>query len=186
MQERRRAILAAVEAMYPIDAENDGALRYVDSEDGSERGEPIPRYVLIQTHANGRRWHEFADTERQLLEYAESDEEWSPFLLVDLDTGKGYHVQVTCSLSDDVVETFAAEPESEPLRYGWGWIDGEDDELGNAWIQISTLDEQSYLEEEMAVIMCRDVERVRREHPEWIAQKEAEAKIIVDALNARA
>lgn len=63
-------------------------------------------------------------------------------------------------------------------EYSWHWVDGEDRDVGNSWIQISDPDG-----EEIAVIMCRDYDRVRREHPEWIASKEIDAQIIVDALD---
>ena len=62
--------------------------------------------------------------------------------------------------------------------YGWTWIDGEDAEAENKWIQISYPDG-----EEMATIMCRNFETVERDHPEWIAQKETAASEIVAALN---
>lgn len=65
--------------------------------------------------------------------------------------------------------------------YTWTWIDGEDDEAGNAWIQISDLDGEEY-----AVIMCRNVESVRADHPEWISQKENAARHICEALNFHA
>lgn len=68
------------------------------------------------------------------------------------------------------------------MRYGWGWIDGEDDDAANKWIQISPLDEAGNLEEEMAVIMCRNFDKVQREHPEWIAEKERIANKICAAL----
>ena len=69
--------------------------------------------------------------------------------------------------------------------FGWTWIDGEDDNAGNAWIQISPLEDGIYASDEMAIIMCRNYERVRVEHPEWIENMEFEAQTIVDALNAR-
>ena len=62
--------------------------------------------------------------------------------------------------------------------YTWVWIDGEDDNEGDSWIQISYPDG-----EEMAVVMCRDFETVKREHPEWIDQKQNAANQIVTALN---
>jgi hypothetical protein len=73
------------------------------------------------------------------------------------------------------------------LRYGWAWIEGEDDDAGNSWIQIGPLDHTEYgtfQSDEMAVIMCRNYERVRSDHPEWIEWKERDAQKIVDALNA--
>lgn len=68
-------------------------------------------------------------------------------------------------------------------KYGWTWIEGEDDDTGDSWIQIGQLDKDGHLSEEMAIIMCRDYEQVKREHPEWIENKEGDAGLIVDALN---
>jgi hypothetical protein len=64
--------------------------------------------------------------------------------------------------------------------YGWSWIEGEDDNEGETWIEIA------HLGEEIAVIICRDYETVKRDHPEWIAQKERDATMIVRALNRQA
>ncbi len=63
-------------------------------------------------------------------------------------------------------------------EYGWSWIDGEDDNEGESWIEISCDGE------EIAVIICRDYKTVAKEHPEWLRQKEQDARMIVDALNA--
>lgn len=68
--------------------------------------------------------------------------------------------------------------------FGWAWIDGEDDDRGNAWIQIGSVDADGSLADEMAIIMCRDFESVKVQHPEWVAFKESDAQRIVDALNA--
>ena len=65
------------------------------------------------------------------------------------------------------------------MPYTWCWVDGEDEDSGKSWIQITTLDG-----EEMAVIMCRDYHTVFREHPEWVDLKVAYAERIVAALNA--
>lgn len=73
--------------------------------------------------------------------------------------------------------------------WGWTWIDGEDDEAGNAWIQIGPLEDDGHgnvvQSDEVATIMCRNIEQVRAEHPERIVQKEWEARLIVNALNLR-
>ena len=72
--------------------------------------------------------------------------------------------------------------------WGWGWVDGEDEEEGNRWIQIGALEPSEcgpVLGEEEAIIMCRNFDRVEAEHPEWIRQKEAMATRICDALNAQ-
>lgn len=68
------------------------------------------------------------------------------------------------------------------MKYGWTWIEGEDDETGNSWIQIGPL-EGEYQSEELATIMCRNYEKVKVENPQWIEQKEKDAQRIVDALN---
>lgn len=70
------------------------------------------------------------------------------------------------------------------MKFAWTWIDGEDDDAGDAWIQIGPVEDDGSLCEEMAFIMCRDFERVKVEHPEWIVNKEHDAQTIVDALNA--
>jgi hypothetical protein len=75
------------------------------------------------------------------------------------------------------------------MKYGWTWIEGEDDDAGNSWIQIGELEVDGYsgyvMGEEMAIVMCRNFERVKYEHPEWIEQKERDAQLIVDALNRK-
>lgn len=75
----------------------------------------------------------------------------------------------------------------QPPAWGWTWIEGEDDEAGNSWIQIGPLEDDGdgilVQPEEVAVIMCRDFDRVKAEHPEWIAAKERDAERIVAALN---
>lgn len=50
----------------------------------------------------------------------------------------------------------------------------------DSWLTIADADG-----EEVAVIMCRDFERVQREAPEHIARKERNGRMIVDALNRR-
>lgn len=71
-------------------------------------------------------------------------------------------------------------------KFGWTWFGPEDDpdERGTGRISIEPLDEEGFLSgEEIAVIICRDYERVKAEHPEWIAAKEKCAELIVRALN---
>jgi hypothetical protein len=67
--------------------------------------------------------------------------------------------------------------------FGWGWIDGEDENEGDKWIQIGTLDfsnnPNGCLEEEIATLMLRDAERNKKYEPD----REAKAKFIVSALN---
>lgn len=66
--------------------------------------------------------------------------------------------------------------------YGWCWIEGEDDEQGNEWIQIHTISEDGYAEEEICVLMLRNVAK-------WghlKADREARAQFIVDAMNEHA
>lgn len=67
--------------------------------------------------------------------------------------------------------------------FGWGWIDGEDENEGDKWIQIGTLDFSGHpngcLDEEIATIMLRDAERNKKYEPD----REAKAKFIVGALN---
>lgn len=73
-------------------------------------------------------------------------------------------------------------------RYGWTWFGAEDDpdERGTGWIEVGPLDEDGYLSgDAVCEIICRDFERVRVEHPDWIEGKERDAAMIVDALNAR-
>lgn len=73
-------------------------------------------------------------------------------------------------------------------KYGWGWIDGEDDNEGDKWIQISELDysdpDYPSLGEEMAVIMMRNFEASNRRWPDMMKQRESVAQQIVDALNS--
>lgn len=68
--------------------------------------------------------------------------------------------------------------------FGWGWIDGEDGEAGNEWIQISTLDHSGTpignLDEELAVLMLRDVEK----HEHLRKQRETLADFITNAMEA--
>jgi hypothetical protein len=72
-------------------------------------------------------------------------------------------------------------------RYGWTWIEGEDDQQGDSWIEVGPLDEHGYLSgDELAVIVCRNYEQVRAAHPEWIEAKERAALHIVSALNLHA
>lgn len=92
--------------------------------------------------------------------------------------------------ADESAELKMANPtEGETMRYGWGWIEGEDDDAGTDWISIEPLvvegGEEILAGDEMAVIICRDADRVRREHPEWIEGKERTATLIVNALNLR-
>jgi hypothetical protein len=79
------------------------------------------------------------------------------------------------------------QPESEKPKYGWGWIDGEDDNEGDKWIQISELDytdpDHPCLDEEMATIMFRNYEEYNLRFPNLKKQKESYAQQIVDALN---
>jgi hypothetical protein len=70
------------------------------------------------------------------------------------------------------------------LRYGWTWIEGDDEQEGDSWIHIGPFEDDGALADEMATILCRNYEQVKREHPEWIAVKERAAQTIVDALNA--
>ena len=79
------------------------------------------------------------------------------------------------------------QPRSEKPKYGWGWIDGEDDNEDDKWIQISELDysdpDHPCLDEEIAVIMFRDYEENNLRFPGLKEEKESEAQQIVDALN---
>lgn len=79
------------------------------------------------------------------------------------------------------------QPKSEKPKYGWGWIDGEDDEEGDKWIQISELDysdpDYPSLDEEIAVIMMRNYEANNLRFPGLKEENESYAQQIVDALN---
>lgn len=74
-------------------------------------------------------------------------------------------------------------------KYGWhGWVDGAEEadppEPGKEWIEIGRLGEDGCMEDEIAIIVHR-----RTDHPDsekWRAEKEANARLIVDALNAMA
>jgi hypothetical protein len=70
-------------------------------------------------------------------------------------------------------------------KYGFEWVDGEDENEGDRWIQISELDEDDCLGEEIAVIMLRDADKAEKLFRGITAHKEAAAKMIVDALNAK-
>ncbi len=73
-------------------------------------------------------------------------------------------------------------------RFGCGWIDGEDDEEGNLWIQISELDyrksDEGFLAHELAVVVLRRAEEMERRFPGITANREQIAALIVAALNA--
>lgn len=74
-------------------------------------------------------------------------------------------------------------------KYGWtGWEDGADacdpPEPGKEWLTIGTLDEDGYVDDEIATIVHRPTGHPDSE--QWRAQKEADAQRIVDALNAMA
>lgn len=72
-------------------------------------------------------------------------------------------------------------------KFGWGWIDGEDDNEGDKWIQISELDysdpNHPSLGEEIATLMLRNYDENIQRFPGLKEQKEREAQMIVDALN---
>lgn len=74
-------------------------------------------------------------------------------------------------------------------RFGWGWIDGEDDNEGDKWIQISELDysdpKHPCLSEEIATIMFRNYDVNIERFPGLKEKKENDAQMIVDALNQR-
>jgi hypothetical protein len=92
---------------------------------------------------------------------------------------------------EDFVKQYVEEgDELEPpvakakLRYGWGWIDGEGpDEAGNRWIEIATLDAEGCLEDELAVVMLRDADKMEKKYPGIKAERERIAIKIVNALN---
>ena len=89
-----------------------------------------------------------------------------------------------CDRFDEEMELQEAGPPS--ARYGWGWIDGEDDREGDHWIQISELDEDGNLGDELAVIMLRNAEESERKFPGITRQRERAARMIVGALNGKA
>jgi len=77
------------------------------------------------------------------------------------------------------------------MTYGWTWYLPEDDpdERGTAWISIEPLEIDGDMEvmsgDEIAVIMCRNYDQVKVEHPDWIANDEKNAELICSALNLR-
>lgn len=77
------------------------------------------------------------------------------------------------------------------IRYGWTWFGPEDDpdERGTAWIEVGPLTEVEGLEvmdaDAVCEIICRNFDAVKREHPEWIEAKEAQAQKIANALTLR-
>ena len=88
-----------------------------------------------------------------------------------------------CSNEDGEMEMV-----DEPMpRYGYGWVDGEDDNEGDRWIEIAELDYSDpatpVLGEEIAVIMLRDADQSERKFPGITADRERKAELIVDALN---
>ena len=71
--------------------------------------------------------------------------------------------------------------------YAWTWFEPQDssDDDGTGWISVEPLNLDGTLSgDEVCVIICRNYESVRRDHPDWITHKEADAQFIVDALNA--
>lgn len=87
-----------------------------------------------------------------------------------------------------ICERLAAyfDDEDRPT-FGWGWIDGEDDEAADKWIQISILDytdpKHPCLGEEIAVMMVRDYDQSIIKYPYLKMQREREAQLIVDSMN---
>ena len=91
--------------------------------------------------------------------------------------------------SEEEVEDAVDVTQDRP-QYGWGWIDGEDDNAGDRWIQISELDYSQddqvgfLMDDEIATIMLRNYADSVKKWPNMVADREAKAKRIVDALNA--
>lgn len=89
----------------------------------------------------------------------------------------------------ETVERLAAYfGQTERPAYGWGWIDGEDDNEGDKWIQVSPLDytdpEHPCLgEEETCTLMVRNFTESCKRWPGIEKQTETRAQRIVDGLN---
>ena len=78
----------------------------------------------------------------------------------------------------------------EPMpKYGYGWVDGEDDDEGDRWVRIAELDYANptipVLGEEIAVILLRDAKDSERKFPGITTDRERKAELIVDALNGQ-
>lgn len=71
-----------------------------------------------------------------------------------------------------------------PQSFGWTWIEGEDEQEGNEWIEVGTLDHSlnpfGTLDDELAVLMLRDAKKFSGFKP----QREAAANFITSAMNA--
>ncbi len=68
------------------------------------------------------------------------------------------------------------------MRFVWSWVDGEDDNAGNDWIEIIPIDEGGDRGDEYATIMLRGGRANARR--DAVAIRESNANFICDALNA--
>lgn len=73
------------------------------------------------------------------------------------------------------------------MKYGLRYWDEDHDcnppEPNKSWITIGPLEEDGTVQEEMAIIVCRDLARMELEHPELVQRKIFYAQHIVNALN---
>lgn len=69
------------------------------------------------------------------------------------------------------------------LEFGWTWIEGEDENDGDEWIQISPLVDGGFLGEELCVIMFRSAKVIEHKFPDLRGIKERQAELIVNSLN---
>jgi hypothetical protein len=65
-----------------------------------------------------------------------------------------------------------------PAKFGWTWIDGEDDNKGTDWIQIGAVQEDGTLGDGICVLILRHAKHNAHVRPEL----ERKAKIITEAL----